>query len=123
MIDGDEKGGDIAVSAEDFGVLADQIEVDLGEEPGAPIAATDGEYGFDFGVFECPMEVVESFLIGTSEIGPGAHEVRGIDGDEAEGFNAGAKCGEVFGGSDRGSGGDEGNLVSGFEGLGRGWRV
>lgn len=103
--------------------MADQIVVDLGEEPGASVAATYGEYGFDFGVFERPVEVVETFLIGSPEVGPGAHEIGGIDRDEAEGFDAGAECSEVFGGSDGGCGGDEGDSVARFEGLGSDWSV
>jgi hypothetical protein len=64
------------------------------------------------------VEIVETFLIGAAEVSPGAHEVGGIDRDEAERFDAGTECREVFSGTDGGCGGDEGDLIARLEGLG-----
>lgn len=118
LIDGDEEGGDIAVSADDFWVLADEVEVNAAENSGATVSSSDGEDGFDFWVRKCPVEVVKALFIGATEVGPGLHEVGGVDGNEAEGFGTGSEFDEVFGLSDGASGGDEGDFIARFEGFG-----
>jgi hypothetical protein len=118
LVDGDEECGDIAESADDFGVGLDGVEIDEREEPGAAISAADGEDGFDRGICEGPIEVIGALLIGASEVGPFGHEVGGKYGFERERFDPFLKIVEVFLASDWASGGDEGNSVAGPEGLG-----